>query len=602
VVRRLRSFRLDWEMAPYLLLAAIALGMRLWDLGSAAITHDESLHALYSWRLYQGQGYEHMPMMHGPFQFFGTALSFSLFSDSDFTARLLPALFGTALVVLPYFLRRQLGRWGSLAVAILLAFSPTLLYFSRYARNDIYIAFWTLLLVIFMWRYFEQRKARYLYFSAAALSLGFCTKEVSYITVFIFATFLLIVSARGLLSRVGRGFDLHNLSAPAEYLILLSTLALPLFAAAIELIPGVDISPGVLWPKVLTVVLLFVVSAAIGLRWNVRRWLLSALIFYGIFALFYTTFFTHIFGFGSGMWNAMDYWIAQQDVARGEQPWYYYPLLLSWYEFLPLLLATIGAIYFLMKRSLFSWFLIYWTVLSLIIYSSFGEKMPWLSLHMALPIILLGGMFLGRVFRSFAWKGARAWPFTTQPSTRILLLFVFAVGVSITTILFLFSFSANVALQASYEQGDEPPQMLVYAGISSDVPQIMDQIEALAEERGEGKELRVTVDSPLTWPWHWYLRDYKNVDYPNLSAIDRPPRGTVLLLSAGNEQAVQPYLGEYGEGQEFRHRLWFPEEYREYCFFDSDSWRMWWDYFLERETSGPYWSTEGIAYFPEGSP
>ncbi len=294
MVRRLCSLRLDWEIAPYLLLAAIALGMRLWDLGSGAISHDESLHAFYSWRLYQGEGYEHMPMMHGPFQFFGTALSFSLFGDSDFTARLLPALFGTALVVLPYFLRQQLGRWGSLTVAILLAFSPTLLYFSRYARNDIYIAFWTLLLVIFMWRYFEQRKARYLYFSAAALSLSFCTKEVSYITVFIFVTFLLIVSARELLARVRRRFDLHNLSAPAECLILLGTLSLPLFAAAIELIPGVDISPGVLWPKVLTVVLLFVISAAIGLRWNVRRWLLSALIFKGIFTLLYTTFFTHI--------------------------------------------------------------------------------------------------------------------------------------------------------------------------------------------------------------------------------------------------------------------------------------------------------------------
>lgn len=587
MVRRLCSLRLDWEIAPYLLLAAIALGMRLWDLGSGAISHDESLHAFYSWRLYQGEGYEHMPMMHGPFQFFGTALSFSLFGDSDFTARLLPALFGTALVVLPYFLRQQLGRWGSLTVAILLAFSPTLLYFSRYARNDIYIAFWTLLLVIFMWRYFEQRKARYLYFSAAALSLSFCTKEVSYITVFIFVTFLLIVSARELLARVRRRFDLHNLSAPAECLILLGTLSLPLFAAAIELIPGVDISPGVLWPKVLTVVLLFVISAAIGLRWNVRRWLLSALIFYGIFTLLYTTFFTHIFGFGSGMWNAMDYWIAQQDVARGGQPWYYYFLLLSWYEFLPLLLATIGAIYYTIKGDLFSRFLVYWAVLSLIIYSSFGEKMPWLSLNMALPVILLGGRFIGGLFQEVDWRRITA---ATLRAATVLALLLFL------------SFTVHVALQASYEQDESTPQMLVYAGISSGVPQIMDQIEALAEETGEGKELKVTVDSDFTWPWYWYLRDYKNVDYPDLSAIDHSPQGSVLLLLKDHEQAAQPYLGEYGEGQEFLQLLWFPEEYREYCFFDSDSWRRWWDYFLERETSGPYWITEGIAYFPESSP
>jgi uncharacterized protein (TIGR03663 family) len=585
----LYSLRFNWEIVPYLLLAAIALGMRLWDLGSAAITHDESLHAMYSWYLYQDwpQGYEHMPMMHGPFQFFGTAINFFLFGDSDFTARLLPALFGTALVVLPYFLRRQLGRWGSLAVAIFLAFSPALLYFSRYARTDIYIAFLTLLLVICLWRYLEQRKARYLYFSAAALSLSFCTKEVSYLTVAIFASFLFIVSARELLARVKRRFDFRDLSAPAEYLILLGTLSLPLFAAAIELIPGVDISPGVLWPKVLTVVLLFAISAAIGLRWNWRRWLLSALIFYGIFTLLYTSFFTHIYGFGSGMWNAMDYWIAQQDVARGGQPWYYYFLLLSWYEFLPLLLAVIGAIYYTIKGNLFSRFLVYWAVLSLIIYSLFGEKMPWLSLHMALPMILLGGMFIGRLFQKVDWRPVRAG--ALRAATALILIL-------------LFSFTVHVALQASYEQDDTPPQMLVYAGISADMPRIMDQIEELAKERGEGKELAITVDSPLTWPWIWYLRDYENVDYPNLSAIEQPPQGAVLLLSAGNEQAAQPYLGKYGEGQEFRHRLWFPEEYREYQFFDSDGWRWWWDYLLYRETLGPYWSTEGIAYFPDSSP
>ncbi|MFQ5988251.1 MAG: glycosyltransferase family 39 protein [Dehalococcoidia bacterium] len=123
--------RLNWEIASYILLALIALGMRLWALDARAFHYDESLHAFYSWKLYAGQGYQHMPMMHGPFQFHGTALSFLLFGDSDFTARLLPALFGTALVVLPYFLRRHLGRWGSLAVATLLAFSPTLLYYSR---------------------------------------------------------------------------------------------------------------------------------------------------------------------------------------------------------------------------------------------------------------------------------------------------------------------------------------------------------------------------------------------------------------------------------------------------------------------------------------
>ncbi len=570
--------RLNWEIASYILLALIALGMRLWDLGSRAIHHDESLHATYSWYLASGQGYQHMPMMHGPFQFHGTALNFFLFGDSDFTARLLPALFGTALVVLLYFLRRHLGRWGSLAVATLLAFSPMLLYFSRFARNDIYILFWTLLLVICLWRYIEEKKARYLYIGAAALSLSFCTKEVSYITVVIFASFLLIVAGRELIARIRRRFDLSDLPPAAEYLILIGTLSLPLFAAAIELIPGVELTH--LWAKVLVVVFLFMISAAIGLRWNVRRWLLSVLIFYGIFALLYTTFFTNISGFASGIWGSMEYWIAQQEVARGGQPWYYYILLLSFYEFLALIFAFIGAIYYTVRGNLFSRFLVYWAALSLIIYSLFGEKMPWLSLHIALPMILLGGNFIGRLFQEVDWRRVRA------SALR---------AVTVLALLLLFAFTVRVAFEASYQRGDEPPQMLVYAGISSAVPQIMGQIEGLAEETGEGKELRITVDSPLTWPWVWYLRDY-NVDWSDLSTIDDPPVGTVLLLGAGNEEAAQPYLEKYGEGQRFRQLLWFPEEYRD---FDLG---WWWDYFMHRKTLGPYLSTEGIAYFPRSAP
>ena len=584
VLRRLRSFRLDRELIPYLVLAAVALGMRLWDLGVRAISHDESLHVFYGWNLAEGNGYQHDPMMHGPFKFYGTALDFLIFGDSDFTARLLPALFGAALVLLPFLLRRQLGHWGGIAAAFLLAFSPTLLYFSRYIRDDIYIAFWTLLLVICLWRYIAERKARYLYISAAALSLSFCTMEATYITVAIFASFLIILAGRELVVRARR-LALSDLPAPAEYLIFIGTLALPLFSAFIELIPGVDLASGVTWCKVTTVALLFVTSAVIGLRWNVRRWLCGALIFYGIFTLFYTTFFTHIPGFGSGIWGSAEYWIEQQDVARGGQPWYYYLMLLSFYEFLPLALAAVGAIYFTLKGDLFSRFLVYWMALSLILYSLFGEKMPWLSVHMALPAILLGGKFIGRLFQKVNWRRMRASALRAA---------------AVLALLFLFSFMVHVALDASYQKDDKPVEMLVYAGISSDVPQIMAQIETLAEETGQGKELMVTVDTGLTWPWAWYLRDYK-IEYSDLSKVDHAPAGTVLLLAAGNEEAAKPYLGTYGEGQDFHQLLWFPEEYRDFHFFGSDSWKWWWRYFLDRTTLGPYWSTEGVAYFPKSA-
>ena len=139
------ELRLSWELVAYAALIVVGVGMRFWDLGARALHHDESLHGFYAYDIFRGQGYEHNPLLHGPFQFFGTALTFFLSGGaSDYTVRILPALFGVALIVLPFFFRDRLGRLGALFAAALIALSPTLLYFSRFARNDIYIAVFTL--------------------------------------------------------------------------------------------------------------------------------------------------------------------------------------------------------------------------------------------------------------------------------------------------------------------------------------------------------------------------------------------------------------------------------------------------------------------------
>ena len=80
--------------------------LRLWDLGSRAIHHDESLHGYHAYQIFQGHGYEHLPWLHGPFQLFGTALTFFLGGGAtDYSVRVLPALFGTAFIALPLLLQ-----------------------------------------------------------------------------------------------------------------------------------------------------------------------------------------------------------------------------------------------------------------------------------------------------------------------------------------------------------------------------------------------------------------------------------------------------------------------------------------------------------------
>src|SRR3712207_9206412 len=71
------------------------------------------------------------PRLHAPLRFSRPRLIYIVFGDSDFTARLAPALMGTLLVALPYLLRHQLGRIAALASGVILAVSPSILYYSR---------------------------------------------------------------------------------------------------------------------------------------------------------------------------------------------------------------------------------------------------------------------------------------------------------------------------------------------------------------------------------------------------------------------------------------------------------------------------------------
>ena len=183
-----------WEVAFYVGVVALAVLTRFWDLGTRAIHHDESIHAFFALEFLNA--YQHNPLTHGPFQFFGLNLFFNLFGESEVTARGLAAVFGVVLVGLPFFLRSFLGRWSCMIASLMLLLSPTILYFTRFARNDAYMAVWTLGLAICLWKYTSGRKARYLYGAAALFGMAFATKESTFILMVIMGGFFLLLSLK----------------------------------------------------------------------------------------------------------------------------------------------------------------------------------------------------------------------------------------------------------------------------------------------------------------------------------------------------------------------------------------------------------------------
>ena len=192
-------------------LAVILLGalLRFWGLGDKPLHHDESLHAYFSLQLLYNlenwagcfapgaSCYQYNPLLHGPFQFHAIAFTYwisGLLGAPDhgvntFTVRIPAATLGTLIVAMPYFIRDYLGKWGAWLACLLLAVSPSMVYFSRFAREDIYMACFTMVLVVGILRYVRDRKMRWLIVAALGFAFSYATKEATFLTIAVFGSF-----------------------------------------------------------------------------------------------------------------------------------------------------------------------------------------------------------------------------------------------------------------------------------------------------------------------------------------------------------------------------------------------------------------------------
>jgi uncharacterized protein (TIGR03663 family) len=332
-VRRPR--RPSGELIAYAVLTLVALGLRLYDLGDRPFHHDESQDAYFSWILSDKGDYKYQPILHGPLRFYLTAGLFKLLGDSDFTARLAPALMGTSMVFMPYFLRRQLGHVAAFTAAVLLAIGPSYLYFSRFAREDIYFAAISFALLVVVFRFLDAPRRWHPAAIGALIALGFATKETMYITGFVAFTFFVL-----LFIREGRG--------------------------------------GETWATIRSV------------GWEAWVWALAA--FAGVFTVLFTVFLTNPSGLWDGLYDSIAYWIGQHDVGRGGEKPYFYVVVLFAHEWPVLLLAGVGTVLAFRQPTVLRAFLVWAFALSLAIYSWAGEKFSWLVLHPLLPLILLAGI------------------------------------------------------------------------------------------------------------------------------------------------------------------------------------------------------------------
>jgi uncharacterized protein (TIGR03663 family) len=747
-----KSSKFSYFKLFFLLIMIVTIFSRFYDLESRVMSHDESLHTYFSWQLYKGNGFEHTPLMHGPFQFHLLSWTYTLFGDNDFTARIPAVIFSILSVAFVWNFKRYLGKTSTLITALLMAASPFMLYYGRYVRNDSFsilfgiISFWALL------RYLDTGTNKYLYYLTIVTALHFTTKETSFIYLAQMLIFLGILFIRDLYQRnwksnsnkkvffnllllsgvfltmavtgyfwtseatpidsisetipvladanvsdvavqepSAEGFNFKLISLSLVVLALISfviafinmvlgygnknlkrnrifgvmvlylTMVLPhlsaLFINFLSPWDSMDYStPLALGRIAIFIIPLFIIAGLAGKWWNWKEWLINQGIFYSIFILFFTTFFTNGIGFFTGLVGSLGYWLIQQGVERGSQPIYYYLLVqLPVYEFLPIIGTIIAAVFGWRKRipandyknkeiepfssadqtiedesftyisdgqeltpyvsknnaKLLFWF---WAISSILAYSFAGEKMPWLTIHISLPLIFLGGSGIGNLIKSIdweKWQNSNGWGLffgipiflftivktlsavfslgaldelgktTTQlNSFNIMIsgiLFTIFAGnylvkqsrkwnytqvIKIFALFIVFTFflqTVKASVMATYINYDQAREYLVYAHGARGVKDVMEQVESISRRTTDGLALNVAFDNDVSWPMTWYLRNYTNQVYYGESPTKDLRNSPVIIVGDNNFLALEPIVGQgYHEFEYIR--MWWPNQ------------------------------------------
>ncbi len=776
---------LTLENALVFVILLLAVLSRFVMLGERVMSHDEVNHVVPSYELFQGRGYRHDPVTHGPFQFHIVALSYFLFGDSDFTSRIPAALFSIgAIAFILFAFRRYLGRSGAMIAGFLFLISPFMLFYGRYTRNEGFIELIGVVTLYGILRYLEKGDRLAMFLVTISTAMHFVVKETAFIytaqaLIFLFFMFLvearraeirrperynqflisMIVSMALVLIALGLGiikaeqpapaggtlqtatvseetappasslFDPQHLRLYAEIvlvisalvfatfglitlakdigwkqlknlrsftlLVLIATLILPMLSPLPVVMLGGNpldyANPASMLQTGIFVAVFFILAAAIGLFWNPFLWLQNAFVFYAIFTVFYTTFFTNGNGFLTGIVGSLGYWLSQQGVKRGSQPLYYYALIqMPIYEYLAILGAMLAA-YFGIKYRRFSqspgkapaegagdrngetqtaeapadqasgevpvtgvgqdpvsempgevtnpdaaleaieedpekaWFyavpqrlpvlglLIFWALSSLIAYSLAGERMPWLTVHIALPFLLCAGWGLGFLVDTTDWKQLKQGrsllavlllpvlyaslagtmgslqgailPFQGNTLEQLqvtsqFLVSLIASGASLAGIIYLLRgwtasqtlrlaaatffvlmalLTARAAYRASFINYDYATEYLVYAHAAPGPKEALRQIEEISRRTAGEKSLMVAYSSDALYPYWWYMRDYPNHRWfqnnPTRDLRDYP----VIIAGEDVYGKIEPIVSDNYIRFDYI-RLWWPNQ------------------------------------------
>ncbi len=466
-----------------LIAAVAAVGVRMINLPQRPMHVDEAVHADKFRDLQENGWYTYDPHeYHGPTLNYATLVPALLSGAGTYiqvtetTLRIVPVVFGGLLILLLVGLRDGLGRWGAVFAAGFTAVSVMISFYSRYYIMEILLVCFTLGLIVCVWRY--AVRPRTLWAGGAGLFLGLmhATKE----------TFVIPVAAMaiaGFLCRRSR------------------------FGVSPD-------RPIVAWWK-RAVHLLLALLAAVGVS-----------------VLFFSSFGRNPQGIADSILTYAAYFQRAGQNPVHLHPWYAYLAWLGWYQFadgpifsegLILALAAIACVWIGLEKKppregdlRFQRFLVYYTLISTVLYSLIPYKTPWCAMGFFHGMILLAGVATSRLVLS--------------PNRMLGSAAALVIGVGAAHLVWL-----NYLGNFRYFCDSRNPW--VYAHTGQDIFDIERTVREVAAVHPEGTRMHLQVICPGYdyWPLPWYLRDFPRAGYWSMVQNEVVSAELILAMPAVEE-------------------------------------------------------------------
>ena len=257
--------------------------------------------------------------------------------------------------------------------------------------------------------------------------------------------------------------------------------------------------------------------------------------------------------------------------------------------------------------------LIFWSVMSLLAFTVAGERMPWLTTHITMPMILTSGWAFGYLVEKTDWEEVRqrkGWlvvllagvfvvafgsligslmgnnpPFQgkelyqLQGTSDFLLALVGSIGTGLGLFyllkdwngrtfarLFLLVFAALLAVQtartawrAAFIDYDNARELLVYAHSTEDMKDTVEQIETISKRLYGNKSIKIAYDNDVRYPYWWYMRDYPNKNDFGAEVTKSLQDYPIIVVGTANFARIEPVVRDDYYQYEYK-RMWWPNE------------------------------------------